>query len=87
MLSTYIFGKFQDFNYMNNIDRTKKIQFPMEAANQEFLDLTLTFDKESKRISVDIFARAYNNFICVLPSICFPKTNTEYIPKAVALPF
>lgn len=59
----------------------------MEAANQEFLDLTLKFDKESKRISVDIFARAYNNFICVLPSTCFPKTNTEYIPKAVALPF
>ena len=53
---------------MNNIDSTKKIQFPMEAANQEFLDLTLKFDKESKRISVDIFARAYNNFICVLPS-------------------
>ena len=40
------------FNYMNNIDRTKKIQFIMEVAKDvlEFLDLQLKFDKEYKRI-------------------------------------
>ena len=36
-------------NYMNNIDQRKKIQFTMEVAKDslEFLDLKLTFDKES----------------------------------------
>ena len=50
-------------NYMNNIDRTKKIQFTMEVAKEvlEFLDFQLKFDKENKRISVDIFAKA-NSF-------------------------
>ena len=39
-------------NYMNNIDRTQKIQFTMEVAKDvlEFLDLQLKFDKEYKRI-------------------------------------
>ena len=48
---------------MNNIDRTKKIQFTMEVAKEvlEFLDFQLKFDKENKRISVDIFAKA-NSF-------------------------
>ena len=49
---------------MNNIDRTKKTQFTMKVAedNLEFLDLKLTFDKDYKRISVDIFAKATNSF-------------------------
>ena len=39
------------FNYMNNIDQSKKIQFTMEVAKDslEFLDLKLMFDKESKK--------------------------------------
>ena len=47
---------------MNNIDRTKKIQFSMEVAKDvlELLDLKLKFDKEHKRILVDIFAKASN---------------------------
>ena len=49
---------------MNNINRTKKNQFTMEVAKDvlEFLDLQLKFDKEYKRISVDIFAKATNSF-------------------------
>ena len=75
------------FNYMNNIDRTKKIQFTMEVAEDvlEFLDLKLTFDKEYKRISVDIFAKATNSFTYVLPSTCFPKKSIENAPKSLAL--
>ena len=48
-----------------NIDRTKKIQFTMEVAEDalEFLDLKLTFDKECKHISVDIFAKATKFYI------------------------
>ena len=52
------------FNYMSNIDCTKKIQFTMEVAKDilECLDLRLKFDKESKCISGDIFSWATNSF-------------------------
>ena len=72
---------------MNNIDRTKKIQFTMEAVKDvlEFLDLKLKFDKEHKRISVEIFAKATNSVTCVLPSTCFPKISIGNVPKGVAL--
>ena len=75
------------FNYMNNIDNTKKIQFTMEVAKEilEFLDLQLKFDAVSKLISVGIFSKATSSFTYVLPSTCFPKTNIENIPKIVAL--
>ena len=75
------------FSYMNNIDRTKKIQFTMEVGKVvlEFPDLKLKFDKEHKRISVDIFAKATNSFTYVLPSTCFPKNNIENVTKGVAL--
>lgn len=38
------------FNYMNIIDRTKKIQFTLEVTENvlEFLDLKLTFGQECK---------------------------------------
>ena len=41
-----------------NLTPLKKIQFTMEVATDtlEFLDLKLKFDKESKQISVDVFA-------------------------------
>ena len=67
------------FNYVTKIDKTKNTKFAMEATGDvlEFLDLKLTFDKECKRISVDIFAKATNSSTYVLPSNCFTKTNTE----------
>ena len=72
---------------MNNIDRTKKIQFTMEVAKDvlEFLDLKHKFDKEHKRILVEIFAKATNSFTYVLRSTCFPKNNIENVPKGIAL--
>ena len=75
------------FDYMNKVDPTKKIQFTMEVATDtlEFLDLKLKFDKESKQISVDVFAKDTDSFTYVLPSTCFPKNNIENIPKGVAL--
>ena len=59
----------------------------MEVAEDvlEFLDLKLTFDKEYKCISVDIFAKATNSFTYILPSTCFPKKSIENVPKGVAL--
>ena len=59
----------------------------MEVAKDslEFLDLKLMFDKESEKISVDIFSKATNSFTYVLPNTCFPKSNIENIPKEVAL--
>ena len=75
------------FDYMNKVVPTKKIQFTMEVATDtlEFLDIKLNFDKESKQISVDVFAKDTESFTYVLPSMCFPKNNTENIPKGVAL--
>ena len=63
------------FNYMNNIDRTKKIQSAMEVAKDvlEFLDLKLKFDKECKLILIDIFAKATKSFTDLLPNTCFKK--------------
>ena len=45
----------------------------MEVATDtlEFLDLKLKFDKESKQISVDVFAKVTNNFMYVLRSTRF----------------
>ena len=59
----------------------------MEVATDtlEFLDLKLKFDKGSKQISVDVFAKDTDSFWYVLPSACFPKNNIENIPKGVAL--
>ena len=51
----------------------------------EFLDLKLKFDKESKQISVDVFAKVTNSFTYVLPSTCFPKDNIQNFPKGVVL--
>ena len=72
---------------MNDIDRTKKIQFSVEVAEDvlEFLDYKLTFDKEYKHMTVDIFAKASNSFTCVLPSTCCPKSSIENVPQGVAL--
>ena len=58
----------------------------MEVATDtlEFLDLKVKFDKESKQISVDMFAKHTDSFTYVLHSTCFPKSNIESIPKGVA---
>ena len=62
-------------------------QITIEVAEDvlEFVDLKLTFDKEYKRISVNIFAKATNSFTYLLPSTCFRKNNIENVPKSVAL--
>ena len=55
----------------------------MEVAEDvlEFLDLKLTFDKEYKRISVNISSKVTNSFTYVLPNTCFPKKNIENVRK------
>ena len=67
---------------MNNIDSTKKIQFTTEVVEDvsDFLKLKLTFNKEYKRISVEIFAKATTSFTYVLPSTCFPKNSIGNVP-------
>ena len=61
---------------MNNINKTKKIQFTMEVAEVvlEFLDLKLTFNKEYRRILAEIFAKATNSFKYLLPAPIFLGT-------------
>ena len=59
----------------------------MEVATDtlEFLDLKLKSDKESKQISVDVFAKDTDSFTYVFPSTCFSKNNIENTPKGIAL--
>ena len=56
-------------------DRTKIIQFTMEVAEDvlEFLDLKLTFDKEYKRISVDIFPKLQKVLHTYFPAPVFHR--------------
>ena len=83
----YVYILHKVFDYMNNVDPTKKNQFTMEVATDtlEILDLKLKFDRESKQISVDVFAKDTDSFPYVLPSTCFPENNIENITKGVAL--
>ena len=75
------------FNHVNNLYRTKKIQFTMEVAEDvlEFLGLKLIFDREYKCITVHIFAKATNSFTYLPPSTCFPINSIENLPNGVAL--
>ena len=57
----------------------------MLLTDLEFLHLKLKFDKESKLISVDVFAKDTDSFTYILPSKCFSKNNIENISKGVAL--
>ena len=59
----------------------------MEVAKRvlDFLDLKLIFDKQYKRISIEIFARTTNILTYVLSSNCFPKKNIENFLKDVVL--
>ena len=72
---------------MNNVDHTKKVQFTVEVATVtlELLYFKLKLDKESKQISINVFAKDTYSFTYVLSSTCFPKNNIENIPKGVAL--
>ena len=72
--------------YLNNIDKTGKIQFTMQNAGDdrlEFLDLKLkmVYDK----ISVDVFPKSTNSFTYALPSTCYPNRNIKNVLKGIAL--
>ena len=73
------------FNYMNNIDRTKKIQFTMEVAKDvsDFLDLRLKFDKKYKRISVDTFAKLLIISHTYFPAPVFLRTALKTFLKVL----
>ena len=53
----------------------------MEVAKDvlEFPDFKLKFDKECKRISVDIFAKASSSFTYVLPNNCLPTALKTFL--------
>ena len=72
---------------MNKANPTKQIQFTVEVATDTlvFLDLRPKFDKESKQIPVDVFAKDAASDTYVLPNTCFPKDNMENIPRGVGL--
>ena len=72
--------------YLNNIDKTEKIQFTMQAAEDvglEFLDLKLKM--ANGKISVDVFSKPTYIFTYVLPSTCYRNRNIKNIPKGIAI--
>ena len=73
-------------DYLNTMDKTGKIKFTMEVANDnglEFLDLRLKIIEG--KIRVDVFAKATNSFTYTTPKTCYPKNNICNIPKGIAL--
>ena len=72
--------------YLNNTDKTGKIQLTMQATGDdglEFLDLKLKM--VNGRISVDVFSKPTNSFTYVLPTTCYSNKNIKNVPKVVAL--
>ena len=72
--------------YLNNIDKTGKIQFIMQATGDdglEFLDLKLKM--VNGIISVDVFSKPANSFTYILPTTCYPNRNIKNVPKDIAL--
>ena len=72
--------------YLNNIDKTGKIQFAMQDAGDdglEFLDLKIKIVDD--KISVDVFSKLTNSITYVLPSTCSPNRNIKNILKGIAL--
>ena len=72
--------------YLNNIVKTGKIQFTVQATGDdglEFLDLKLKLI--NGKINVDVFSKPTNSFTYVLPTTCYPNSNIKNVPKGVAL--
>lgn len=68
------------------MDKTGKIKFTMETANDtdlEFLDFKLKIVEG--KIRADIFAKTTNSFIYSTTNICYPKKNICNTPKGIVL--
>ena len=74
-------------DYLNKVDETCKMKFPMEIADQEkcleFLNLRIKCLEG--RLSVDVFAKPTNSFTYVKPSTCYPLKNINNVPRGIAL--
>ena len=73
------------FNYMNNIVRTKKIQFTMEIEKDvlQFLDLKFQFDKEHKRNLVHFLPKLLIVSNTYLPASLFLRTVLKTFLKVL----
>ena len=68
------------------MDKTGKIKFTMETANDtdlEFLDFKLKIVEG--KIRADIFDKTTNSFIYSTTNICYPKKDICNIPKGIVL--
>ena len=72
--------------YLNKIDKTGKIQFTMQAAGNDGLEiLDLKLKIVTGKISVYVFSKPTNSFTYILPSTCYPNRNIRNVPKGIAL--
>ena len=76
-------------DYLNKVDETCKMKFPMEIADQkkclEFLKLRIKCVED--RLSVDVFAKPTNSFTYVKPSTCYPLKNINNVPRGLLLDY
>ena len=63
------------FEFMNNVDTTRKIKFTMSVACESVLEF----------LDMDVFAKLTDSFTYVLPSTCYPKKNINNVTKGIAL--
>ena len=73
-------------DYLNQIDSTGKIKFPIQVQDEdgiEFLDLKLKL--ENSKVAVEVFAKHTKSFIYVLPTSCYPRKSVNNIPRGIAL--
>ena len=73
-------------DYLNTMDKTGKIKFTMEIADDtglEFLDLKLQINKG--KIKVDVFFNSTNSSSYTTPNTCYPKNNISNIARGIAL--
>ena len=86
-LETFLGGIAKSFEFMYNVDTTRKIRFIMFISNESVLEFLELHKHEQNKICVDVFAKPTNSFTYVLPSNCCRKKNMNNVPKGTALNF
>ena len=76
-------------SYLNTLDPTNKIKFELTMSDYtnslDFLDLHLSFNRTTKRIETDIYAKPINSFSYVDYNTCYTKQNIKNIHFGTAL--
>ena len=59
------------------------MQIEDEKNGLEFLDLKIKF--LNAKLPVNVYSKATNSFICVIPSTCYPLKNIKKVPEGITV--